>query len=105
MSLTSNGLFHGQNRFGISKETLLAYSPDYTDPAKVDCYVPSRNDVFRMPMTTLVPILERWFTSAPLPLRPSPTQRREVLKLMRLRMDSDKIQAEIDAMAALANTG
>lgn len=101
MSLTSNGLFHGQNRFGIHKDVLLAYSPDYKDRTKVDCYVPSRTEVFGMAIAELRPILEVWFTQAPEALTPSAAQKAEVLKLLRLRMDKNAIQADITALEQL----
>ena len=101
MSLTSNGLFNPMNRFGFHKDTLLAYSPDYKDQTKVDCYVPSRADVFRMPMANLKPILVKWFTSAPKELTPSDSQKKAVVELLNKRKDADAIQSEIKEVETL----
>ena len=45
MSMTSNGLFAAMNRFGFTKQQLLAYSPFYADRTRVDCYIPTRHEV------------------------------------------------------------
>lgn len=87
MSLTSNGLFNPMNRFGFTKQQLLAYSPDYADRTKVDFYVPTRNDVYKLPQDELVPLLERWISQAPAQLRPNPQQVRSVVMLIKLRKD------------------
>ncbi|MCG8667863.1 MAG: hypothetical protein MI867_00490 [Pseudomonadales bacterium] len=101
MSLTSNGLFNPMNRFGFHKDTLLSYSPDYKDKTKVDCYVPSRADVFRMPIDELKPILIKWFTKAPDILTPSDQQKESVLELMKKRRDADNIASEISDISSL----
>lgn len=101
MSLTSNGLFSPMNRFGFHKRVLLQYSPHYADPAKVDCYIPTRAEVFRMRADSLFPLLQRWFTEAPEILAPSPEQKEAVLKLLRSRYDASAITGEIEELEKL----
>ncbi len=101
MSLTSNGLFNPMNRFGFRKEQLLAYSPDYKDRTKVDCYVPSRADVFRLPIGELQPILAKWFTDAPSELTPSDSQKNAVIELMKKRLDASEIAKQINEIESL----
>ena len=98
MSLTSNGLFSPMNRFGLHKDVLKAYSPDYADPEKVDCYVPTRAEVFQMAPEKLFPILRKWFYHAPRELSPSEAQKAEVINLLRRRFDSDALDLDITAL-------
>lgn len=95
MSLTSNGLFNPMNRFGFHKDILMAYSPDYKDKEKVECYVPSRADVFRLPISELKPILKKWFKEAPESLVPSIDQKRTVIDLLKKRTDAKEIKNDI----------
>lgn len=95
MSLTSNGLFSPMNRFGIHKSVLMAYSPDYADPTKVECYVPTRAEVFKMPLRQLKPILCHWFQKAPQSLAASQEQKAAVIKLLKSRYDAEQNAAEI----------
>lgn len=101
MSLTSNGLFNPMNRFGFTKAQLLAYSEHYKDRSKVECYIPTRNDVFKMPMQELMPVLQQWFTRAPPALVPSEQQKRTVVSLLKLRPDRDAIAADISALEGI----
>lgn len=101
MSLTSNGLFNPMNRFGYTKTQLLAYSCDYRDRSKVDFYIPTRNDVFKMPLQELQPILLRWFTDAPATLIPTEKQKRTVVSLLKLRRDRDQITGQIQEIESL----
>jgi hypothetical protein len=101
MSLTSNGLFNPMNRFGYTKTQLLAYSCDYRDRSKVDFYIPTRNDVFSMPIQELQPILVRWFTAAPETLVPTEKQKRTVVSLLKQRKDRDQISGQIQDVEGL----
>lgn len=98
MSLTSNGLFSPMNRFGFHKDVLKAYSPDYADPDKVDCYVPTRAEVFKMQPEKLFPMLRKWFYHAPPDLTPSDEQKTAVIKLLRSRHDADALDLDITAL-------
>lgn len=102
MSLTSNGLFNPMNRFGFTKTQLLAYSADYADRQRVDCYVPTRNDVFKMPINELHPILVKWFTMAPTSLTPTEKQKNTVIALLKQRQDREQIAKQIERIAELA---
>ncbi len=101
MSLTSNGLFNPMHRFGIHKSVLLSYSKDFQDRNKVECYVPTRNDVFRLPLNELEPILTHWFTQAPPELTPNDKQRKAVTDLLRLRKDGQKFNKLISQLEAM----
>lgn len=101
MSLTSNGLFSPMNRFGIHKNILLAYSPDYANPEKVECYVPTRTEVFKMPMAKLKPILLNWFSNAPTELEPAKDQKQAVIKLLKSRYDTAEIAEDIRELESL----
>ena len=96
MSMTSNGLFAAMNRFGFTKEQLLAYSPFYADRTRVECYIPTRTEVYRMAIDELLPVLETWFGRAPEALRPSPQQIRQVIALLRTRHDKTGIAERIN---------
>lgn len=104
MSLTSNGLFNPMNRFGFTKTQLLAYSADYADRQRVDCYVPTRNDVFKMPMNELQPILMKWFTMAPASLTPTVQQKNTVIALLKQRQDREHIAEQIHMIEVEAHT-
>lgn len=101
MSLTSNGLYSPMNRFGFHKRVLMAYSPDFADSTKVDCYIPTRAEVFRMDATALIPMLEHWFSHAPAVLTPNREQKEAVIKLLKTRYDAESLNQEIDALEQL----
>jgi hypothetical protein len=86
------------NRFGIHKNVLQAYSPDFADPDKVECYVPTRAEVFRMRGDKLFPILRKWFYHAPQELAPNEIQKQAVIKLLRSRPDADDLDLDITAL-------
>jgi LytS/YehU family sensor histidine kinase len=90
MSLTS-GLFNPKNRFGFHKAFLQAQSADFADRHKAPCYIPTRLEVYRMPMAELQPILQNWFNHAPAELAPSAQQRKAVMDLLRMRSDREQI--------------
>lgn len=99
MSLTSNGLFSPMNRFGIHHDVLKTYSPDYANADKVECYVPTRAEVFTWPAGKLFPVLRKWFYHAPPELAPTEVQKAEVIKLLRSRQDADELDLDITALS------
>lgn len=98
MSLTSNGLFNVMNRFGYHKSRLLSYSSDYADRSKVDCYIPTRKEVYELPIAELQPIVANWFQNAPVELVPSEQQKKAVIALLRIRHDHAAIAENIQAI-------
>lgn len=101
MSLTSNVLFSPMNRFGFHKDLLMKYSPEFKNKDKAPYYIPTRAEVFKMPIHELVPVLKHWFENAPKELRPSQKQKNDVIELLKKRRDAAEITEQIEVIRSI----